>query len=341
MIAIHNNLKTHIFHYLWVEYCTKNNIPFKLVDCYDSNIIEQLADCNSLLFHYNQSSSKDIIMAKPLLFSLEQSGFTVFPDFNTAWHFDDKVGQKYLMEVLNIEAVKTWVFYDEKTSLQWINETTFPKVFKLRGGAGSQNVQLVKSKEKARQLVKKAFGSGFPAYDGMGSLKERFRKFRLGNAPFREVVKGTVRLVKPPRYAQVMGSEIDYLYFQEFIPNNDSDIRIIVIDGKAFGIKRMNRENDFRASGSGFIKYDKASIDEIFVETAFKIHRKLNAQCVAYDFVFDVNRKPLLIEISYGFANAGYNECPGYWDEQLNWHQGKFNPYGWMVDLVLKQANGQ
>jgi glutathione synthase/RimK-type ligase-like ATP-grasp enzyme len=133
-----------------------------------------------------------------------------------------------------------------------------------------------------------------------------------------------------------MGNEVNYLYFQEFIPNNDSDIRIIVIDGKAFGIKRMNRENDFRASGSGFILYDKDSIDEIFVKAAFDIHDKLKAQCIAYDFVYDEHKKPLLIEISFGFANGGYNDCVGYWDEKMTWHEGKFNPYGWMIELMLK-----
>ena len=338
MIAIHNDLRKHLFHYLWIEYCKQKNIAYKLVDCFDSDIINQLADCSCLMWHYNQSSSIDIVMAKPLLFSLEQSGFKVFPDFNTAWHFDDKIGQKYLLESLQIDLVKTWVFYDTKTALSWINQTTFPKVFKLRGGAGSQNVQLVKTKSKATALVKKAFGKGFPAYDGWGSFKERFRKWRLGKADFKEVIKGTVRLIKPPRYAQVMGSEINYLYFQEFIPNNDSDIRIIVIDGKAFGIKRMNRENDFRASGSGFILYEKEHIDEVFVKAAFEINKKLKAQCIAYDFVYGENNKPLLIEISYGFANAGYNDCPGYWDENMNWYEGKFNPYGWMVDLMLKNG---
>jgi len=50
---------------------------------------------------------------------------------------------------------------------------------------------------------------------------------------------------------------------------------------------------------------------------------------------------PKIVEVSYGFANKVYDPCPGYWDENLSWHEGKFNPYGWMVDLVLKQANGQ
>jgi hypothetical protein len=335
VIAIHNELRASSFQYLWVNYCKENNISFKLVNCYNTNIIEQLSGCSCLMWHYYHADSKDIVMAKSILYSLEQSGMKVFPNFNTAWHFDDKVGQKYLLEALQVDLVKTWVFYDTQSALKWINETTFPKVFKLRGGAGSQNVQLVHSKSEALKLVNKAFSKGFPAYDGWGSLKERYRKWRLGKADFKEVIKGTVRLIKPPRYAKVMGSEINYLYLQEFIPNNDFDIRIIVIDGKAFGIKRMNRENDFRASGSGFILYEKEHIDEVFVKAAFEIHKKLKAQCIAYDFVYDSTKKPLLIEISYGFANNGYNDCVGYWDEQMNWYEGKFNPYGWMVDLMI------
>ncbi len=337
MIAIHNNISEHLFHYRWIDYCEKNNIPYKLVNCYDSNIIQQLQDCTALMWHYHQASPKDIVMAKSLLFSLEQSGMKVFPDFNTAWHFDDKVGQKYLLETLKIDIVPTWVFYDTNTALEWIEKATFPKVFKLRGGAGSQNVQLTKNKEEAKKLAKKAFGKGFPAYDAWGSLNERIRKWRLGKTNAFDVLKGFVRFVKPPRYAQVMGNEMNYLYFQEFIANNDSDLRIVVVDGKAFGIKRMNRENDFRASGSGFILYDKEAIDEKIVAAAFECNKKLKAQCIAYDYVLDEKNKPLLIEISYGFANAGYDDCPGYWDEQMNWHEGPFNPYGWMVDLMLKK----
>lgn len=336
MIAIHDNNSSVLFHFKWIDYCQKNNIPFKLVNCYASDIVHQLKDCKALMWHYHQAEPSDIVMAKSLLFSMEQSGMKVFPDFNTAWHFDDKVGQKYLLEALEIDIVKTWVFYSAKVALEWIAHTTFPKVFKLRGGAGSQNVQLIHSAAQAKKLVDKAFGKGFPAYDGWESIQERYRRWRLGKTDAFDVVKGFVRLVKPPRYASVIGNEMNYLYFQEFIANNDSDIRIVIVDGKAFGIKRMNRKDDFRASGSGFIIYEKNAIDERFVKVSFEYQKKLKAQCIAYDYVLDENNQPLLIEISYGFANAGYDDCPGYWDEQLVWHEGKFNPYGWMVDLILK-----
>ena len=146
MIAIHKNKSSDLFHFRWIDYCDKNNIPYKMVNCYDNDIIQQLKDCSVLMWHYHQASPTDIVMAKSLLFSLEQSGTKVFPDFNTAWHFDDKVAQKYLLEALEIDLVPTWVFYDKKTANDWIEKTSFPKVFKLKGGAGSQNVQLAKTK---------------------------------------------------------------------------------------------------------------------------------------------------------------------------------------------------
>jgi glutathione synthase/RimK-type ligase-like ATP-grasp enzyme len=338
MIAIHNNLRNSSFQYRWVNYCKVNGIPYKLVNSFSNDIVKELEGCDIFMWHFHQYDVKDILMAKPLLYAIEQSGIKVFPDYKTAWHFDDKVGQKYLLEALEINLVKTYVFYDKKTVLDWIQKTTFPKVFKLRGGAGSQNVQLVHNASQAKKLTRKAFGKGFPAYDAWESIRERYRKWRLGKTNFFDVLKGFVRLIKPPRYARVIGNEMNYLYFQEFVANNDSDIRIVIVNGKAFAIKRMNRENDFRASGSGFIIYDKAAIDERFVKVSFEYQRKLKAQCLAYDYILDANNQPLLIEISYGFANAGYDDCPGYWDEQLNWYEGAFNPYGWMVELMLNDG---
>jgi hypothetical protein len=70
------------------------------VDCYQSDIINQLSDCDALMFHHYHASSKDTLFAKQLLFALESAGKIVFPDFRTGWHFDDKVGQKYLFEAI-------------------------------------------------------------------------------------------------------------------------------------------------------------------------------------------------------------------------------------------------
>jgi len=185
-------------------------------------------------------------------------------------------------------------------------------------------------------LINKAFGKGFSQYNRFSALSERFRKFKERQKAFTYVIKGLARLLVMPDFAKKQANELGYVYFQDFIPNNDFDLRIIVIGDKAFGLKRMVRENDFRASGSGSILFERESIDEQCVKLAFEINEKINAQTVAYDFVYDIDGKPLVVEISYGFSVEPYDPCPGYWSKDLRWHEASFIPQEWMVDEVLK-----
>jgi len=324
----------------WIAYCETNNISYKAVDCYRTDIIQQLDDCDALMWHFNHKSPKASKFAKQLLFSVQVSGKNVFPDFNTVWHFDDKVGQKYLLEAIGAPIVPSWVFYDKKEALGWARQTDYPKVFKLRNGAGSDNVHLVRSNHEAKQLINRAFGKGFKQYEAWNSLKERYRKFRLGKTTLWDVVKGIIRLGRSTEYARVTGRERGYIYFQDYIPGNDHDIRVVVIGNKAFAIKRMVRPNDFRASGSGNILYDKHMFDENTIRLSFELAEKLKIQCVAFDYVHEKGN-PLLVEISYGFSPAGYDPCTGYWDKEMNWQVGKFNPYGWMIEDLIKRVQEQ
>ena len=332
-IAIHHTKGS--FSDRWIAYCEKQQISYKIVDCYRNDIIQQVADCTALMWHFHHAHPKDTLFAKQLLYSVAAMGKKIFPDFNTSWHFDDKVGQKYLLEAASAPLVLSYVFYEKKEALEWINNNSFPKVFKLRSGASSANVSLAKTKEEAVTLVHKAFGKGFSQYNGWTNFKERLRKFKNGTTTFFDVCKGFIRLFYTTEFSNVAGREKGYIYFQEFIANNDSDIRVIVVDEKAFAIKRMVRENDFRASGGGTILYDKELFDTETIKTALDVTKKLKAQCLAFDFVYK-DGKPLIVEISYGYANEAYDPVQGYWDEDMNWHEGQLISQDWMVDLMLK-----
>ncbi len=335
MIAIH---KSDIgFHPRWVAYCQTHGIPHKLVDCYSNELVKDLEDCEALMWHHSHINPTDVIVAKQILFALEHTGLTVFPDFRTSWHFDDKVGQKYLFERIGAPLVDTYVLFSKEDALKWANTAMFPKVFKLRTGAGSSNVRLVPNKSSAVKIIHKAFRKGFPNYDSVGSLKDRYRKWRMNMSPLSDVAKGVARIFIPPMYAVTTGREVGYAYFQDFVPNNGFDTRVIVIDGKAFAIKRMVRENDFRASGSGQILYEKDGIDERCVEVSFDLTSRLQSKCAAFDYVFDADNQPRLIEISYGFPHQAYAACPGYWDSGMNWIEEKIHPCDWMVEAVLKE----
>lgn len=332
-IAIHHRKGS--FSERWIKYCQEEGINYKIVNCYESDIVEQLKDCDALMWHHHHAKYKDVLTAKRILFALEHAGIKVFPDFNTGWHFDDKVAQKYLLESIDAPLVPSYVFYDKKQALDWAESTTYPKVWKLKGGAGAVNVKLMRSKNEAIKLINKAFGKGFSQFNRLGNLKERYKKYKSGKDTLLGVAKGLGRLIIPTEFAKLQSRERGYVYFQEFVPNNSFDIRVIVIDNKAFAIKRLTRDNDFRASGSGNIIFDKNLIDERCVQIAFDVNKRLNCQSVAYDFVFDTNNNPLIVEISYGFAMEAYDACPGYWDSSLQWHEGKFNPQGWMVENLV------
>ncbi|ENV43184.1 ATP-grasp domain-containing protein [Acinetobacter schindleri] len=332
-IAIHHN--PHSFSDRWIKYCEKEKIEYKLVDAFDSNIIAQLKGYDVFMWHHHHAKYKDVLTAKRILFALEHAGIKVFPDFKTGWHFDDKVAQKYLLEAIGVPLVPSYVFYDREKALNWANSTVYPKVFKLKGGAGASNVKLVKSQSQAVELINQAFGQGFSQFDRIGYFKERLSKYRQKKDTFLGVLKGFARIFIASKYSQQQAKEKGYIYFQEFMPNNNSDIRVIIVGDKAFAIKRMVRENDFRASGSGNIIYEKHEIDEKIIKLAFKINEKIRSSSIAFDFIFDKDNQPLIVEISYGFSVEAYNKCPGYWDKQLNWYEGYFNPQEWMVENFL------
>lgn len=335
MVAIHERQGS--FSDRWIKYCEEKKIPFKIVNAFDSDIISQLKHCKVLMWHHHHAEFMDVLTAKRILFALEQAGVKVFPNFNTGWHFDDKVAQKYLLEAIVAPLVPSYVFYNKFDAIRWAKITSYPKVFKLKGGAGSTNVKLVKNQLEALKLIEKAFKGGFSQFNRIDNLKETWRKIKQGNNSSTNIIKSIGRSVFLSDYAKRQSNELGYIYFQDFIPNNDSDIRVIVIGDKAFALKRMTRENDFRASGSGKIDFNHNQIDIETIKISFDTIKKMNAQCIAFDFVFDQMKKPLIVEISYGFAMKSYDKCEGYWSKDLVFHAGAFNPQEWMVDNVVAE----
>lgn len=332
-IAIHHSKIS--FSENWISYCEENNIPYKVVDCYDSDIIQQLSDCDALMWHHYHLSGKDTLFAKQLLYSIEMSGKVVFPDFRTDWHFDDKLGQKYLLESINAPLVPSYAFYSKESARKWAETTSFPKVFKLRRGSSSRNVRLVGSRREAVKLINRAFGQGFKQYDAWSGIIERWRLYRIGQGQLKEVFDGVGRLFYPIPYTRIIGRDRGYLYFQDFVPGNTHDIRINYVFNKCFGSRRGVRPGDFRASGSYIVDTDQAKIPEKALRIAFDVASRLKLQTAAFDFILS-DDEPVIVEVSYGFAYPKYQFELGYWDSGLVYHPGHFNPFGWIVDGVVE-----
>jgi glutathione synthase/RimK-type ligase-like ATP-grasp enzyme len=329
-VAIHH--REGSFSDRWIAYCELQGIHYKVVNCLDSDIMKQLSSSAALLWHWSHGDPRDQLMARNVIMAAEAMGVTVFPSVSTCWHFDDKIAQKYLLEAIGAPLVPTYVFYDLEEALRWIDRASFPKVFKLRKGAGSSNVRLVPSATEARALAERAFSAGFSPVSHYG--QDALKRYRIAKrrGDLLNVVRRIPRVLATiQNNKRMMGREKGYVYFQDFIPGNDFDTRVTVIGNRAFGFTRNVRPSDFRASGSGDIVYDAGRIKQECVEIAFDVTRKVGSQSMAFDFVLAEDKQPMILEVSYCYNPNAVHCCPGYWNRKLHWQEGAM----WPQDAIL------
>lgn len=289
----------------YVKAARKLGIRYRMVDCYDTEIMEQLKDCHALCWHFSQSSYRDKRIAKSILYSAEKMGLAVYPNLHTCFTFDDKAAQKYLLEAVDAPMVKSWLFWEQQKAEEFLSETQYPLVYKKAGGAGSRNVSLLENEKQARRVLKERFashGSLKDAFGGKTGLKQRLWYFlKDDNSRLMERDKG-------------------YFYVQEFLPDNGYDIRVTVLGKKAVIFKRLVRDNDFRASGSGKICYQVSEEDLKAVPAAFRISERLELQTCAYDFIYNQKKELKLVEMSYGFVSAAVEGASGWYDADMNFY---------------------
>jgi len=324
-IAICKNEK--IFHHStqwthqWIEFCRNNKIPYEPVDCYDSDVINMLDRFSVLLWHFSHGVLPDMMEARNILRVARNRGLRVFPDIDTSWHFDDKIAQMYLLQSIGASIPRSWVFYERQKCVDWLERSaTYPIVAKLKSGSGSNNVKLLQKKAQAFKYCKRMFTKGFcsaPSVVFKATSKIRSShdwstlKNRIHRIPeFLRTVKNSKRLP----------IEKDYCYFQEMIPNDGFDIKVIVVGAKLTYLLRRTRIHDFRASGGGEIYFDNAVVTEQIRNLAFAICDKCHFQCMGFDFVID-NRtgEGKIIEMSYGFDWSALHSSGGYWERNGKW----------------------
>lgn len=317
----------------WIAWCEQNHVPFKRLNCLASDVVQQCAGLDAVLWHWTSVSLEELLVARQILSSLEHAGMLVFPNVATCWYYDDKVGEKYLLEAVGAPLIPTWVFTHPKAAQDWVAEATWPKVFKLRCGTGSNNVRLVRTRAEASAICRQAFGPGFAAAPGyLDDAKTRLRHIGGWTDFWQKVKRVPESVVSTIRYHRYGPRQRGYVLFQEFMANNDGDMRVTVIGNRAFGAMRRNRPNDFRASGSGDCIFDPSKVDKRCVEIAFQVTDKLKTQSMAVDFLMDANREPRICEISYCSVASPVYDCHGYWDRDFGWHEGHY----WPQDLIIE-----
>jgi hypothetical protein len=132
----------------------------------------------------------------------------------------------------------------------------------------------------------------------------------------------------------------NYIYFQEFIPNDGYDIRVIMIGNWVFGYYRKVLQGDFRASGMNQV--EMRALPEDAMKIARKAYRAVRSPMLAVVMVYGLDGNYYIIEFSPVYQielpeDLVVNGVPGVYifddDETFHFEAGRY----WVHELVLKE----
>jgi glutathione synthase/RimK-type ligase-like ATP-grasp enzyme len=258
-------------------------------------------------------------------------GKLIFPNFDTIWHFDSKIAQKFFFDHYGIPTPRTFASFDYRDAIEVLGNYQLPVVYKESHGASSEHVRLIKTVALAKRYINRIF------------IENRWRELKKGRNKIITVIRSFFYNVFWHKLLQKMLHKEPFgaIYWQELIPDNDADLRIDIIgDRYAFGFWRNNRCNDFRASGSGRIDFQRQLPLEI-MKYCFQINKNHNFDSMAYDIIFK-NKQFVITEMSYGYNDKAVYDCGGYYvltpKDEIIYHAGHTWPQEiwieWLIDRL-------
>lgn len=326
----------------WIEYCNEKNINYEVCDPFDNSILDKLSQFDIVLWHYDNYSYEDMLIAKNILFSLDKLGVKTFPTVNDSWHFDDKLAETYLLQAIDAPIPKTYYFYSHDDLKKYIHNLRFPIIFKLRNGSGSHNIKLINSKQELLKYSRAMFTKGISSspsllYKASSNIKSS-RNLQTFISRAKRIPEFLMTLSNSKKFNMEKG----YVYLQEHIENDGFDLKIVVIGDKLSFFGRNIRKGEFRASGGGDMFYNKELIPLNVIRSAFETSEKLGFTCMGYDYVIDKNsNNGLIIEISYGFSYESLIKAGGYFDKEGNWFDQPLDAPIEVLMNLIKEINSK
>jgi glutathione synthase/RimK-type ligase-like ATP-grasp enzyme len=251
-------------------------------------------------------------------------GTRVMPNWESVWHFESKVAQSYLLAEYDVPRPRTVVSFEMEDAATAATSLGIPVVAKGSFGASSENVMLLRTQAELDHYLEREFAQQL--WNESKSTAGSAFKAIASNPPSRWLGEKVRR--------RVMGAErLGYVYLQEFIPDNDSDIRISVAGRRATGCRRVNRAHDFRASGSGqIIRGHDLPLDAIAL--CMQTRERIGADSLAFDVLYR-DGVPLIVEISYVQA---LSSSPAHWVKEADGTLTRIEGEIWDQEMWVKHV---
>tara|TARA_B100000524_G_scaffold110751_1_gene53670 strand:- start:24872 stop:25897 length:1026 start_codon:yes stop_codon:yes gene_type:complete len=141
-------------------------------------------------------------------------------------------------------------------------------------------------------------------------LLESFRKINKKDS-FRLLIHQLIRRIRHNSNYKKEAVRRGKSIVQNFVPNMSYDYKVLVYFDKIFVLKRNNRKNDFRASGSGLFEYPKDIPDSILNHAIF-LRKHMDLPQLSLDIALH-NNKPITFEFqALYFGTKTIENAPFY-----------------------------
>lgn len=247
-------------------YFNDAGFSFEVKEFHEVDFRYDYSDC---IFLYTSSEDKGIFykgFIEDIVYGLELKGYLVLPSFKYLRAHNNKVFMEILRDELDLKKIKgirSIYFGCLEELMKNIEKITFPCVIKTAEGAMSKGVAKADNINQLHEIAKRFSRTNI----GMYALKDYLRKF------------------KHRGYIQESRHQKKFV-IQNYINGLEGDYKILIFGKKYYVLHRDNRPNDFRASGSGLLKYVK-DVPDGLLDYVHSIKICFNIPMISIDVGFD------------------------------------------------------
>lgn len=290
----------------WTKYrrfLENNGFDFALFDIHAHDWIRKARDFDAVIgMVSNEINQLEEIRVK-YHFLETILGKKCYPSAAQAMLYENKCLEAYLAEAWGLPFARTFISQSREDAVEMLGGVRFPLVSKINHSSGSMGVELVRTPRRALRIIRQAFSQNG-------------------------------RSIHVPWFRQK-----NYVYFQEFVPNDGFDIRVVVIGPRAFGYYRRVPEGDFRASGMNIV--EKRGLPEEALRIAWDANRRLHSPQLVVDMVHGQDGRFAIVEFSHFFQvetpeQLKVDGVPGAYvlgeDDRIRFEPGRY----WVHELALR-----
>jgi glutathione synthase/RimK-type ligase-like ATP-grasp enzyme len=257
-----------------------------------------------------------------LVYFLEKKGAVMLPSFKLLKAHHNKVFMEFLRSEFKDDHLKT---IKSQCYGSWVDamnyNSGFPVVIKQSSGSGGAGVFLAADRKDFTRKIKQA-GTCVLS----NSLKGLFIDY------LKKLTKKVIIHFKPEKskYLKYDVTPLSTsLIVQNFIPGLSGDYKVLFFGGKFYMMYRKNRENDFRASGSGNFFPVPEEYQEGILDFSLRLSKEIDFPVIGMDIGFD-GKDYHLLEFQVIHLGTSALHRSKFWHE---YHDGKWIKYDGQSDL--------